>query len=109
MTTDDRSVPGMMCATLVSGRRRSPDKPSRAQTEAAGCSSARSGAGDVIRISPFRTTESLRLQTSVVNGASIGLCAARARTHWTCGAQASPTVVRGSMRDHVAAVVLPTA
>lgn len=29
--------------------------------------------------------------------------------HWTCGAQASPTVMRGSMRDQVATVVLPTA
>lgn len=122
ISTDDRSVPGIAYATWVSGRcsRRTwlvlSRRPSGTHTEPwfsvpAVPAVVKPGEGAVILTSPFKTTDSLRLSSQqhqryketapflrYVSGA-----------HWTCGAQASPTVVRGSIRDQVATVVLPRA
>ena len=68
---------------------------------------AGAGAGEVMRMSP------LRMMLSLTSLECLILCVADKKkgrnTHCTFGAQASPTVVRGSMRDHVATVVSPTA
>lgn len=65
------------------------------------------GAGAVIRISPFSTIVSLPRVSPLRITQTPRYT--KAQAHWTCGAQASPTVVRGSIRDQVATVVLPTA
>ena len=101
MRTDDCAVPGMIYATFVAGPGRPFSRPSQAHTEALGSSGA--GAGAVILISPFRMTDSLGGVSKLVSSHL------PTTSHWTCGAQATPTVTRGSIRDQVAVVVFPTA
>ncbi len=56
--TEDFAVPGMIYATLVSGRSPRP-KSFRGHREALCASSAGAGAGAVILMSPFKATVSL--------------------------------------------------
>jgi hypothetical protein len=96
ISTELFTVPGMTYATFVSGRPWSPSNTP--QTLPCG----EHGAGEVIRISPFKIIDNLLVSAVLWPNENT-------EAYWTWGAHASPTVVRGSMRDKTASVVLPMA